>query len=107
MVQPRSQLNPPRMKFTTTRPAALLALCLGLGGWTVQAQPDKSLGDWAMDARSVADVEFICNGTDTATCADDTLCDCYCDVEQDVTCNGGANCPDLMACLTDCLCNVS
>ena len=98
------------MKFTMTRPAVLLALGLGLGVWSVQAHPgqsDQGLRELAMDARSAADVAFVCFGdTDKAACEDDMRCDCFCDVEAQVTCNGGAACPDIGDCLTNCACNI-
>jgi hypothetical protein len=100
------------MRFTATAPATLLALCLSLGTLTVQAAPERSLKSrypgLDIEARSFDAIRFVCNDSNgqitQAECEDDAQCDCYCDVEGDVTCNGGANCPNIAGCLTDCGC---
>lgn len=86
------------------KPAVLLALCLGLG---VQALPEKGSRNLVKEARAAQDVAFVCfEPADKAICEDDMQCDCFCDVEAQVTCNGGANCPDIVECLDNCVCNI-
>lgn len=96
------------MKFTMMKPATLLAVCLGQWGLTVQAQPADGLAEWAGDARAVLTGVLVCDApASNETCARDDVCDCFCDAGAEVICNGGANCPDLMECLTQCRCDIS